>query len=330
MEVSADDQKNAVYLTNVSPSATDSTLVDFFSFCGAIKKLSLEKNGNSDTQDAVVIFEDAAASETALLLSNAVIIDRSVKIQSYAVAIAEKSAEKSPEQNQQTTEGEAAVESTTTALPEAEAAVNKGIFSSAFAIVAEARDKTVAQMKALDEKLSVSENLKKGTEVIKTNMIETGAKINTEFAAFGAVVGEGVKKVDEKLQIKAGLAVAKENIVKAGTNMKETAIKAGTNVKESAAKAAANVKETATTVKDQVSQSQLASKSTDSIKSLTTKMADSFSETKKSISANISSLKLGRTTSESSVEGPVSAAAAAFSSEGPRENAENRQEQPTS
>eukprot|EP00741_Cyanophora_paradoxa_P002333 tig00000600_g2263.t1 len=81
MQLTAEEVKKAIIVTNLSPDANGGTLVDLFSFCGTIKKIHLEHR-----QAACVVFSDVAAAETALLLSNAIIIDKPVKVMAYAAA----------------------------------------------------------------------------------------------------------------------------------------------------------------------------------------------------------------------------------------------------
>jgi len=82
-----DIQENkAVRVSNISPSANEKTVSDFFSFCGKINKLFLTKVENADTSVAVVQFETESAAKTALLLTNALIIDRPITVVPYATA----------------------------------------------------------------------------------------------------------------------------------------------------------------------------------------------------------------------------------------------------
>lgn len=68
-----------VQVTNISPSANEKTVSDFFSFCGKISKLYLNKQNNS----AVIQFESESAAKTALLLTNALIVDRPITVVSF-------------------------------------------------------------------------------------------------------------------------------------------------------------------------------------------------------------------------------------------------------
>lgn len=76
--------KNAVYVTNISPNANEKTVSDFFSFCGKITKLYLKKEETQQTSSAVVQFATESAAKTALLLTNALIVDRPITVVPYS------------------------------------------------------------------------------------------------------------------------------------------------------------------------------------------------------------------------------------------------------
>lgn len=56
--------------SNISLEVTQAQVKQFFSFCGRIEDISLEKGANYQT--AVITFERASAAKTALLLQDAV------------------------------------------------------------------------------------------------------------------------------------------------------------------------------------------------------------------------------------------------------------------
>eukprot|EP01120_Amphizonella_sp_Union-15-10_P007339 TRINITY_DN2464_c0_g4_i1.p1 TRINITY_DN2464_c0_g4~~TRINITY_DN2464_c0_g4_i1.p1 ORF type:complete len:271 (-),score=61.36 TRINITY_DN2464_c0_g4_i1:91-840(-) len=71
-----------VYVTNISPTASEKTLLDFFSFCGKINKLVLTNDGAS--QHAVIYFDTAEATSTALLLNKANVEQREIVVTTEA------------------------------------------------------------------------------------------------------------------------------------------------------------------------------------------------------------------------------------------------------
>ena len=89
---SGDAAPRTIFVKNISESATTKTLVDFFSFCGAIEHIKLHPVVSEEdrTQLAEITFETAEGANTALLLDNSLILDRPIKI---VVSSAENSAE---------------------------------------------------------------------------------------------------------------------------------------------------------------------------------------------------------------------------------------------
>lgn len=92
-------------VTNVSPEAGEKKLTDFFTFCGRVESLSLVRHDEiclssfsllsltsnsssshlTDATDpapktAVIIFATEDAAQTALLLTNAHVVDRAIKV----------------------------------------------------------------------------------------------------------------------------------------------------------------------------------------------------------------------------------------------------------
>jgi len=77
------NEVRSVLVTNISPSANEKTVSDFFSFCGKISQLFLKKEEGKDTSSAVIQFETESAAKTALLLTNALIVDRPITVTAY-------------------------------------------------------------------------------------------------------------------------------------------------------------------------------------------------------------------------------------------------------
>jgi len=71
----------SVFVSNISESATAKTISDFFSFCGRITDLKLSTNPGP--KQAIVTFGTDSAAKTALLLTNAMIIDRPISVTLY-------------------------------------------------------------------------------------------------------------------------------------------------------------------------------------------------------------------------------------------------------
>eukprot|EP00741_Cyanophora_paradoxa_P000776 tig00000058_g747.t1 len=200
MQLTPEEAKTAIVVTNVSPDANGGTLVDFFSFCGTIKKLHLEQEpGATGRQVACVVFSDAAAAETALLLSNAVIIDKPVAIMTYAAASNPQPA------------APAGAEAAASAEP-----AKKGFFSSL-------KEKAAEKMKNLDSERGVlMTKLKAGTNKIADNMREAGKAIEEKMRPALEAAGEVGKKIDEKTHISEFAGVVKTKTVAASQKVEAT------------------------------------------------------------------------------------------------------------
>ncbi|XP_023007523.1 binding partner of ACD11 1-like [Cucurbita maxima] len=72
-------QVRTVRVTNVSLSASEKDLRDFFSFSGEIEFVEMRKD-NERSQIAFVTFKDQKGAETSILLSGATIVDQPVSI----------------------------------------------------------------------------------------------------------------------------------------------------------------------------------------------------------------------------------------------------------
>jgi len=77
-----EEKPKAVFVENLSSSVTTKTLNDFFSLCGTIETITLRpKAGATDgTLEAIVYFDSSAAADTAVLLTNAILVDRTITI----------------------------------------------------------------------------------------------------------------------------------------------------------------------------------------------------------------------------------------------------------
>jgi len=90
----ADAKPKAVFVENLSPSVTSKTLNDFFSLCGPIESISIRPKPNAEdgTLEATVFFETSGAADTAVLLTNAILVDRTISITYFNGQTDDKSA----------------------------------------------------------------------------------------------------------------------------------------------------------------------------------------------------------------------------------------------
>lgn len=81
----AEARGRAVLVQNITHAATGASIDDFFSFCGAIESKRLRavqptRGAAHPTLEAVVVFADDAARNTALMMNDSIIVDQPVSI----------------------------------------------------------------------------------------------------------------------------------------------------------------------------------------------------------------------------------------------------------
>ncbi|KAF9435242.1 hypothetical protein BGZ76_006657 [Entomortierella beljakovae] len=176
---------NLIIVTNISASASDKTVKDFFLFCGKITEFEIQKDG--DRQVALVHFERESAAKTACMLTNAMIVDSQIVVKPYFEEAVE-------------TDGSQETKAKSTIVAEILAAgysvsdniIEKGLeldakygFANRIAAYVEAAR---AQAKSLDEKYKVTE---KATEI--DNKYHVQDRVN-------AAVGQGIDYGNQALQ----------------------------------------------------------------------------------------------------------------------------------
>jgi len=72
-----------VRVFNLSPSSEEQVVKDFFRFCGKIDDFAMIKTENGNSLEALICFEKEGAAKTALMLSNATIGDRVIKVEPF-------------------------------------------------------------------------------------------------------------------------------------------------------------------------------------------------------------------------------------------------------
>jgi len=189
----------AVFVSNISPAATEKTVSDFFSFCGRIIKLTLRREALDGSQEAIVVFETDSAAKTALLLTNALIVDRPITVVSYVpppfvdpAAAAEQQQEIPPEN----------ITTRTFTAPDHERTKTSVVASMIAAGYVLGTD-AIGKAREIDEKHMISLQLKVGAEQVKAkaNEIDKALHISETANVIKTVTIEKAKEVDEKLQI---------------------------------------------------------------------------------------------------------------------------------
>ncbi|KAI8990241.1 hypothetical protein BDB01DRAFT_717820 [Pilobolus umbonatus] len=74
-----------VLVKNIAAKTEGETIQDFLSFCGVIEAFEITTDGEHQT--ALVVFEEASAANTAILLSGAVIDDNPIQVEPYFKSI---------------------------------------------------------------------------------------------------------------------------------------------------------------------------------------------------------------------------------------------------
>jgi len=196
-------ESKAVVVSNISPNANEKTVSDFFSFCGKINKLFLTKTEGSDTNTAVIQFETDSAAKTALLLTNALIIDRPIIVIGFSSGTPE--AEKVPEKN---------VVSPNTQIPEnqitqrefgvpddqrSKTSVVASLVAAGYVLGQDALDKA----KEVDEKHMISLQAKVAVESVKAKLheIDVSYGISEKAQSLGKQATDKVKQIDEQYKI---------------------------------------------------------------------------------------------------------------------------------
>jgi len=192
--MAAAEDSRAVFVSNISPNATEKTVSDFFSFCGRITRLSL-KSVDGGSHEAVVVFETDSAAKTALLLTNALIVDRPITVVPYVAKSDEPQAPADAVPQAAITERQHAV-------PDAERTKTSVIASLVAAGYVLGSD-TIQKARDIDEKHMISLQLNVAAEQIKAkaNEVDKALHITETAAAIKTGVVEKAKEVDEKLHI---------------------------------------------------------------------------------------------------------------------------------
>jgi len=275
-------ESKAVIVSNISPSANEKTVSDFFSFCGKISKLFLTKTEGSDTSVAVVQFETDSAAKTALLLTNALIIDRPITVVGYHTGGAEEK-EKPVEQAPSD-----AVISQNTQVPD-----NK-ITQREFGVPDEQRSKTsvvaslaaagyilgqdaLEKAKELDEKHMISLQAKVAVESVKAKLheIDLSYGISEKATSLQKQATDKVKQLDEQYKIS-------DKAKEVGNQIKTTTTTAVNKVMQqpTVASTVTAVKEKATSVKNTVS-AQITDLETETKKAIEEKQKEKAAAEKK-------------------------------------------------
>lgn len=68
-----------IKVKNISKSATEKAVLDFFAFCGKIERLEMTRDAEG-MGEATIVFDSQRSGATALLLTNSVIVDSNIEV----------------------------------------------------------------------------------------------------------------------------------------------------------------------------------------------------------------------------------------------------------
>ncbi|GAB4834770.1 hypothetical protein Ancab_033038 [Ancistrocladus abbreviatus] len=189
-----------IKVSNVSISASEQVLKEFFSFSGDIEYVEM-KSEDEESQTAYVTFKDSQGAETAVLLTGATIVDKIVSISldpDYQL----------PHAASAPSAGAVGAEST---FRKAEDVVSS-MLARGFILGKDAVNKA----KAIDEKHQLT-----STASAKVASLDQKIGFSEKISMGAAVVNDKVREVDQKYQVsektKLALAAAEQKVTSAGS-----------------------------------------------------------------------------------------------------------------
>lgn len=163
-----------VIVSNIAPGTSESTISEFFGFCGRIVNIRLEEG--EQTMTAYITFETANAANTSLLLANAMIADRAIQVvmdPAAAAAAPQGEFPSYPNAEEEEAAGASLMGGQTRAEPNA---ATKAI-AQLLATGAKLSDTAVAEARALDEKWQVSNKVSSGIDEVKGALSDFSERI---------------------------------------------------------------------------------------------------------------------------------------------------------
>eukprot|EP01114_Cavostelium_apophysatum_P010794 TRINITY_DN24914_c0_g1_i1.p2 TRINITY_DN24914_c0_g1~~TRINITY_DN24914_c0_g1_i1.p2 ORF type:complete len:292 (-),score=95.85 TRINITY_DN24914_c0_g1_i1:1123-1998(-) len=231
----ASQEIRSVLVTNISPSANEKTVSDFFSFCGKISKLYLKKEEGKDTNSAVIQFETESAAKTALLLTNALIVDRPITVTAYlgsSSTTTDAAAEPTPDPIDHGTPIENISHKDFGGVADdqrSKTSVIASLLAAGYVLTENALDKA----KELDEKSNFSNRAKVTVDQMKAKVqeIDTQLGISEKAKAVQTAVNETAKKIDNELGLSEKASIAAQ-VIKTGAQAGMAKIQENSTVKQ--------------------------------------------------------------------------------------------------
>jgi len=202
-----------VEVKNISPNANEKTVSDFFSFCGKITKLYLDKEEGKETSRAVVEFGTESAAKTALLLTNALIVDRPIIVTPYPPKDGEKKSDQSTQAPGTQVPAENITQRDFGGSPDEErtkTSVLASMIASGYVLASDA----VHKAKQYDEEHNITLQLKVGMEQLKVKAHEVDQTygISEKAASVKHSAEEKAKKLNDDYKITEKASAAAEKV----------------------------------------------------------------------------------------------------------------------
>jgi len=225
----ADDAINrTVLVTNISPQATNKTVSDFFAFCGTISSLTMRIQPKSEekVQEAIIEFSQEAATKTALLLTNALIIDRPINVARYSGEFPKSEEEQKAQNVRQYKDSE--IENKPHEVPAGQRS-QTSVIASLIAAGYQLANGTLESAKSYDEKYAVSGSIKATTDNVvnavkaKSSELDAQYKISETTSAWYKAASDKVVEVDTKYGVTASATAISQSADKIMKDVSESA-----------------------------------------------------------------------------------------------------------
>jgi len=199
--------ETSVFVTNISPSANEKTVSEFFSFCGKIVHIKLHVYPNKGSE-ALIVFETEAAAKTATLLTNALIADRPITVTQY------REAEKDHEKPQGLPTDTNTIELSGDQIPNKPHAVpadqrsNTSVIASMLAAGYVLGSDTIQKAREIDEQNQLTAKVVAAAAAAKEKVLEIDQqlKISETIGALGTGVANKAREVDEAWKISENIS----------------------------------------------------------------------------------------------------------------------------
>lgn len=199
-----------VRVFNLTASSEEQVVKDFFRFCGKIDDFAMIKTEDGKSAEALICFEKEGAAKTALMLTNATIGDRMIKVEPY---YKDEVTEASTSEAKPTTESTRSTESNETSANGQTAFTTSNYLSTLWTTGLQISQTVLQGAKALDSTFGISAQAAAYMEKAKEETIKLDQKYQ---------VTERATEFDSKLGIREKLTQAVSTATVLGKQALET------------------------------------------------------------------------------------------------------------